>query len=166
MADKWGVTPQGFNRPRIADIKNELNADLSTNLGFNVDTSPQSMIGVLNGVMAVEFAQMWEMAEAVYYAMYPQSADGVQLDNAVAFGGVKRLGATRTRVTLYCTGTPQTVIAAKSIAQCEYDNNNYHSLKDRTISNGEFTVCTIKVADCQPLTEYSVNLESVLYKFV
>jgi uncharacterized phage protein gp47/JayE len=118
MAD-FGVTPAGFIRKRLADIRPEIISALRNNLqgaglSGDIETRPDSVMGILIDTFAEREAALWELAEGVYGAMYPISASGVSLDNAVSFTGVQREGATESRGYVLLSGAPGTVIAAGS----------------------------------------------------
>lgn len=87
----FGLTADGFKKKRLADIKSEIETALIDGLGENVTTIPQSVFGVIIGILSEREALEWESMEAIYLAMYPSSAQGVSLDNVVEFAGLTRL---------------------------------------------------------------------------
>lgn len=95
----YGVTPKGFVKPRLpelrAEIINDIQARLSALAGraVTIETAPNSINGVYIDSNAERYAALWERAEALYLAMYPRSAEGVNLDNAASFTGVERQDA-------------------------------------------------------------------------
>src|SRR4051812_11900213 len=92
MADDFGVLATGFVKMRLDQIRAAIVADLTFRLGgVVVETRPDSIMGQLIDTFAEREATLWEMAGGVYAAMYPPTASGVNLDNAVAFAGVLRL---------------------------------------------------------------------------
>jgi uncharacterized phage protein gp47/JayE len=117
MAD--GVTPTGFVRPRLPEIRATIVESLVTRLravGYTdtIETRPDSLIGLLIDTFAERETGLWEQTEAVYYAMYPGSASGAQLDRAVSFTGVNRLAASQSSVYVILYGTEGTVVPALS----------------------------------------------------
>ena len=75
MAD-YGVTPEGFVRPRLPEIRMEIIEELRRNLRArglpdDMETRPDSVTGVVIDTFAEREAALWEMGEGVYYAMYP-----------------------------------------------------------------------------------------------
>ncbi len=118
MAD-YGVTPTGFRRKRLADIRPEIIAALRNNLqtaglSGDIETRPDSVMGLLIDTFAEREAALWELAEGVYAAMYPSTASGSVLDNAVSFTGVIREGATRSRGYVLLVGEGGTTVPAGS----------------------------------------------------
>lgn len=112
-----GVTPTGFVRPRLPEIRAEIVESLTTRLravGYTeaIETRPDSLFGLIIDTVAERETALWEQAEGVYYAMYPSSAVGAQLDRAVSFTGVPRLAASSSSVYVILYGTEGTVVPA------------------------------------------------------
>lgn len=94
----YGVLPTGFIKMRLPEIRAAIIADLkqrllAAGLPADIQTRPDSVLGLLIDTFAEREAALWNVAEGVYNAMYPDTAAGIALDNAVAFTGVRRLGA-------------------------------------------------------------------------
>lgn len=115
----YGITPEGFQRMRLPEIREAIVETTRTNLrqqGLpdNIETRPDSVFGVVIDTFADREAALWEMAEAVYYAMYPGSAFGAQLDRAVSFSGVRRLVAEPSQALVILYGLEGTIVPAGS----------------------------------------------------
>lgn len=83
IRNQWGLwlaemddTPQGFSKKRLDTIMKEFHADLTE--GWKADTSinPQSLLGVIVAHCSNAFAELWEVGEDTYFAIYPSSAEG------------------------------------------------------------------------------------------
>src|SRR5690606_15259093 len=108
-----------FIRKRLADIRPEIIAALRNNLQVaglpgDIETRPDSVLGILIDTFAEREAAVWELAEGVYGAMYPSTASGVNLDNAVSLTGVVREGATSSRGYVVLFGEGGTTVPAGS----------------------------------------------------
>ena len=159
-----GVTPNGFVKKRLDEIIKELQVDLTDELGFDVSLNPQSFLNVLITSSADRFAQLWEVAEAVYYAHYPSSAEGVSLDNAAQFGGLTREEDQRTKYLVLCTGKDGTAIPKGSvIASNTTPRINFVLLDDRQISRLSFNKAVIKVVTVSDNTMYAVTINGSSY---
>ena len=108
--DKYGVTPTGYVPKRADEIKESINAALKEGWGYDVAMNPQSVLQVLVTGISDEIAALWEQSQEKYYNLYPSSAEGISLDNAMQFGGVLREADRRTVYSLKCTGHDGTVI--------------------------------------------------------
>lgn len=118
----FGLTPLGFNAKRLADIKQDLENAMIAQFG-DVNIDPQSVFGQQIGVLAKQFADIWENLEDVYFSQYPNSAEGIALDNVVQLNGITRLAARQTAVTGVCEGNESTGIPAGSLVKIPNTNN-------------------------------------------
>lgn len=113
----YGVLPSGFSRMRMPEIRQAIINSLTQSLGIVLETRPDSITGQFIDVFAEREATMWELAEAVYFAMYPISATGINLDHSVSFAGVVRLFAEQSTSPCVCYGAEGTIIPAGSYIQ-------------------------------------------------
>src|SRR6187402_79981 len=102
---------------RLPEIRQQIIDSLQTRTGMTFETRPDSVLGQFINIFAEREATVWELAEAVYHAMYPISATGVNLDHAVSFAGVRRLFAQRSTVWAALYGVETTIIPAGSIVR-------------------------------------------------
>lgn len=108
-----GLTATGFEKKIFEDVRSEIESALRTSLGQGINTVPPSILGTLINIFAERESLIWDLAEAVYFSQYPNTAIGVALDGVVALTGITRLAATPSRQLgqlLY--GTPGTVVPA------------------------------------------------------
>ena len=110
------LTATGFERPRLTDIKADLDARVTAVLG-PVNTSPDSVTGQILGIVAASLDDVWEAAQATYDSMYPATAEGVSLDGAVSFVGLERQTAAPTTAVAMCYGAESTFVPAGSLAR-------------------------------------------------
>lgn len=116
MAD-YGLLATGFVKMRLPEIRQAIIEDFKARLRENglsddIQTRPDSVLGLLIDTFADREASLWEVAEAVYNAMYPNTATGVSLDNAVGFTGVSRLQAKSASVTVIMYGAQGVYVPA------------------------------------------------------
>lgn len=96
----FGVLTTGFSKKTLADIKAEIEQDQLDTISATLNQQSGSVFGQLNGIFSDKIREMWDVAEAVYRAMYPDSASGDSLDNVSSITGALRLAATPSAVTL------------------------------------------------------------------
>lgn len=165
----YGVTPEGFVRPRLPEIRLEIIADLVARLqavGYTepIETRPDSLFGLTIDTFAERETAVWEQAESVYFSMYPSSASGAQLDRAVSFTGVSRLPAVPSSVRLMLYGADGTVLPAGA----QVKNRNTQSLWQiplaTTIGLGQVGDMTIRPT-VAPSTAYTVTLDGTAYTY-
>lgn len=105
-----GITDKGFVIKRLDEIEADINARLKDGWGVDVTIEPQSLIGTLVTSFSDKIAELWELVQDAYFAMYPSTAEGENLDNAMQYAGVMRLKKSRTVYSLKCTGADGTSI--------------------------------------------------------
>lgn len=155
----YGVTSTGFVEKNLATILAEIQASHKASLGPAINTLATSVLGQIDGTMAGQIRELWEVAAAVYRAMYPDSASDDALDNVAAITGALRLAATYTTVTVHCTGTPATALttgrvvstgaadrfestsAATITAATAWAINTVYGLGDIVTNNSNIYVC-------------------------
>lgn len=140
------LTEQGFDRPRLNEIKADYDQRFTDALG-PINTSADAVAGQIIGIFSAALDDAWEALQNTYDAMYPATAEGTSLDGVVALVGLERLGATPTTVIAMCYGTQATVIPAGALARA-LDNRQYVTTAATTISNTsagdvEITVTTV-----------------------
>lgn len=93
----YGLTNEGFVMKPLSVILDEIAAAqrASAALGADIDTSAESLLGQMNGVMATKLRELWELGGAAYNARNPRGAAYNALDIVCALTGVYRLPATK-----------------------------------------------------------------------
>lgn len=127
----YGVTPQGFVTKRLADIKAELESDMRSAFGSGIDLTEESPLGQIVGIYSEREAAIWELAESVYLSGYPDTAEGVSLDNVGSITGLERATKTFSKATVILYGDEGTVIPAGRIASVFGDPDARFVLIDR-----------------------------------
>ena len=140
----YGLTPEGFNTPRLANIKQFLEDDFIAAFG-DVNTDPQSVTGQIIGIFAKVFADLWENLEDVYLSEFPNSASGVSLDNVVQLNGISRLPATQTTVVATADGLEGTLIPENSLAQVTTTGETFYAVTGGVISQSRADIVKIQV---------------------
>lgn len=129
-----GLTPSGFERKRLTDIKSSLEQSLKNAFGENIDLDPQSGFGQFVGIISEAISDQWESQENVYNSQYPSTAQQNQLSNVVQYNGITRQDATKSTVVGTIAGTDGTVIPAGTVASVQFTGCRFVTIKDVTIS--------------------------------
>ena len=159
----FGLTPQGFNTPRLADVKQFLEDDFISAFG-DVNTDPQSVTGQLIGIFSKTYADLWENLEDVYFSQYPNSASGVSLDNVVQLNGITRKPETQTSVVATCAGFEGTYIPINSLASIPSTNDTFYAITGGTITqnNADIVKVQVGILTTQP---YTIVLNNSSYTY-
>lgn len=166
MAD-YGVTDQGFVLKRMDTILEDIHADLSEGFGFDTRVTGAAFLNVLVTTFAGKIADLWEVAQETYYAKNPATAEGVNLDNAVQYGGIRRAASKQTCYPLHCTGDDGTLVRSNAVVATDT------MPEVRLFSAGEFLItrekcnsASIKVAAVESDGVYSISINGDRYSFV
>lgn len=165
---EYGVTQNGFIRKRYDTIFTELQARLSDNdtgFGFDVSQNPQSFLNVLLAAFSGKVNELWQLAEEVYFSQYVSSAEGVSLDNAAAFGGVKRQLQTKSRFYIACNGVDGTKLQSGTKLSTEYNPKVIvENQEDFYISRDNCTNITISV-NVVGAGVYTITINNITFSY-
>lgn len=166
----YGVTPEGFARPRLPEIRQEIIANIKSRLraaglSDNIQTRPDSVFGLVIDTFAERETALWEMGEGVYYAMYPGSATGMALDRAVSFSGARRGLPERSQAYVIAYGVQGTVIAENSQLRNSASQILWQTREPVTISTSSAADVSV-VPVVNPGETYTVTIDGVNYSYV
>lgn len=148
------LTEQGFDRPRLPEIKNDYDQRFTDALG-PVNTNADAVVGQIIGIFAAALDDAYEALQNTYDSMYPFSAEGTSLEGAVSFVGLTRLAAAPTTVTAMCYGAESTLIPAGAIARA-LDNRQYVATADTVISRSSTGHAEIEILAVSNASNYQV----------
>ena len=108
-----GLDANGFSRPTLDELKTGIESDIRFGLGASVNLLAPSVLATITGIIANGYDLLWSGAEEAYNQAYPDSANGISLDNGLALSGLKRQSATPSRsIAQYFFGTVGKVVPA------------------------------------------------------
>lgn len=163
---EFGVTDQGFVLKRMDTIMEEVHADLTEGFGVDTRLAGTSFLNTLVTTFCGRIAELWEVGQDSYYAKYPATAMGVNLDNAVQYGGIKRSASKRTCYPLHCTGDDGAYIREKAIvATNTMPEIRLYSADEFQITRENFNAVAIKVAAVESGGVYSVSINGDQYSY-
>lgn len=163
---EYGVLPTGFSRMRFPEVRQMIIDTLQQRTGVTFETRTDSITGQFIDTFAFQIAVAWELAEAVYYAMYPISATGINLDHSVAFAGVRRLFAERSAAWCICYGVETTIIPAGSIIRNTTTQDNFLLDADVTISRQRTSDTNLGIMDAIEGNQYWIEIDTILYSYI
>lgn len=108
------LDPAGIEIKRLAELREEVRADLRASAEFGVGASlgVGSRLSKLIDSLLARVADCYELLGEVYDSRRPDSAPGVHLDDLCGIVGVIREAATRSTVTLTLSGVASTIVPA------------------------------------------------------
>lgn len=159
----FGLTPQGFRIKRLPDIQGDLQNQLVAEFG-EINLDPQSVFGQFIGVFSKIYADYWENEQDVYFSQYPNSAEGISLDNVVQLNGLTRLPASQTIVAASVFGTNATLIPANSQIRIPSSNTIFYNPNDIIISTSNANYARVSATTLAPQI-YTVVINSQALNF-
>ena len=161
----FGLTPQGYNRKKLADIKTEMEAAFKAAIGV-VTISPDSVIGQIIGVISKVAADLYENNEDVYFSQYTSTAEGIALDYANKNRGVDRLLATRTTVRVGMTGSEGVSIPVTTRLSVIGTGAQFKPVEESIVTHTKAISATIVVATVTSSTTYTIIIDGAGYEIV
>lgn len=163
----YGVTEKGFVLKRLDTILEEVHADLTEGFGIDTRLSESSFLNVLVTSFCSQIADLWETAQDDYYSKYPTTATGVNLDNAVQFGGVRRKNSQQSMYPLHCSGDDGTVVRKGVVVATDTKPEvRLFSAAEFTITRKSCNALSVKVAAKQAKAVYTITINGSNYSFV
>lgn len=105
------ITTTGYTSKRYPEIIAALRQGLIDASGNpNLDLSDDSLLGVLNNIYGLAFADLYELAQSLWSSMDVDTATGLALEAIVRRIGIERLQATKSEGYLQFTSTLGTII--------------------------------------------------------
>lgn len=131
----FGVTDDGFVVKPLETIEDELKAELRADLGESLPLTGDTNLGVIVGIFAEKFSELWDLGQAVYAAMYPDSASTDEaMENIAAITGTLREVPVKSTVTLSMTGTPATAVPAETKFSVTATEVQFENIAQATIA--------------------------------
>ena len=163
---EFGVTDKGFVLKRMDTVMEEIHGKLTAGFGFDTRTGGTSFLNTLITTFSGQIAELWETAQDSYYAKFPSTANGVNLDNSVQYGGIKRAPGTPTRYMLHCTGDDGTQVREKVIVATNTKPEiRLTSAREFSISRNNCNEIQICVAAVEEETPYFVIINGEKYNY-
>lgn len=158
----YGITQAGFEIKRMDDILDEIHADLTEGFGVDTQQSDNSFLDVMVITFANQIADLWETAQDSYFSKYPSTAEGINLDNAVQFGGVRRTPAQPTIYPLHCTGDDGTELdAGVTVGTTTMPEQRLYLDKSTEISRDSCNSLDVRVVSVVVGDTYSIVINDV-----
>lgn len=163
MSD-YGVTPSGVNIKRLDVLLDEFHNSISEKLSINTRLNPKSYLNVLFTDVLDKIAELWEFGADTYYAMYPYSAENINLDNAVEFGGIMREGNQKSYYPVYCECEDGITVTRGTIIKSDTNPEiRFLASADTTVSRTAFSRVTVRCVTVEPNKVYTAAVDGNLY---
>lgn len=89
----YGVTDTGFVKKPLSAILQDIQDRHRASFGAGIDVAIARELGQVDGNVASEMAEVWEILEIVDHSYDPEAAEGVQLENLASLTGTIKQAA-------------------------------------------------------------------------
>lgn len=134
--DLWGVTETGFYRPTLEDIIKEREKKAKEIFGEDFNTDEKTVQGKYFRINAASESKLCEIAEGIYYSIFPSTSRGISLDRVCEFANLTRENKRYAVHELKVYGTQGYVISAGTLFKTE-SGLEFYSTADAVITNNE-----------------------------
>lgn len=141
----YGVTDEGFVDKPLEDILTELETEQKANIDPGFDVSAQSPAGQINGIFASKLRELWEVAQAAYNSVDPDSAIGQALTRLSLISGTVKEAATKSTVTATVNLNAGVTLAAGAVASVS-GNPTARFVTTEAVTNGGGAPADVSVA--------------------
>ena len=156
----YGLTADGFVRKRLQDIRADLRTELEAEFG-QINDGDGSVFDKLLGPTSEALEAVWELAEAVYFGLYPASAEGVQLDNVAQLVGLSRIAAGNSISILAATGDQGTTVPVSTDFSVDDTGEVFESDAEVDIDIANAINAVIDVDGVDDNQDYTVTINGV-----
>lgn len=161
---EYGVTLNGVNIKKSDTIQAEIHAALTSGWNVNTRNNPQSFLNVLVTDFADKLAELWMLGSGIYYSMYPSTAEGTSLDNAVQYAGVRRQLSEKSYYPIHCKGIDGTVLPEGTRVSSISNPANYFSIVNQgTITRDKFNEAAVRIQSVTDSTVYTAIINGISY---
>ena len=113
----FGVTPLGFVIKPIGVIRQEVADYQLANVDPGLDQDPRDPLQQINESHVAQLSELWQLAQASYAALYPDSANDTSLTNVASITGTTRSGSSKTKIPgVLVTLDPNVALPVDSVA--------------------------------------------------
>lgn len=155
----YGVTSAGFAIKTVEDIKTSLRERQAAapEIGPNQDFTEQSILGQLNGTIASEIAELWELGEEVYHSQDPEAASDYALTVVASLTGTEVRAATATEVPVTLNLDAGVLVPAGSMVAVDGRPDIVCEIREDVENVGGSTDDIDGVAVCMQLGPIAIN---------
>ncbi len=136
------VTATGYRRRTFEEILTAKIEKAKELFGENINTEENTALGKYIRINAYDQYNVEEIAEKIYYSIFPQTASGQSLDRLGWIVGITRNAAVPSRYQVTVTGTEGAIVEYGFLVSTE-SGINFYNTEEATI--GEDGECVIEV---------------------
>ena len=155
-----GLTDNGFIKKTLDQIKTDLEESILAVFG-QANVAPDSVFGQIIGVVSEVVSDVWDLAELVYNSQYPNSANGVALDNVAELNNLRRLEATKSSAQCIVEGNSATIVPTGTQFKQSSTSEIFKTVQDVTITPANVLKIVLSVTTAGD-APYTVDITGIL----
>lgn len=168
------LTADGYARPTFDEILESQIERAKTLFGNDIETSEQTPLGKFIRLNVYDIAELYEHNEKVYYARFPNTAEGTSLDRLMPFAAITRNPPTPARHIVTIEGEPGTTVEIGFLVDTN-DAITFYLMNEAVIGDdgtvdGLFeaevagTTGNVALGDIVNIVNPTVGIESITHK--
>jgi len=162
----YGVTATGFVKKPLLAIVAELESRMKDAFGTDINVDAKSVFGKLIGCFAQPMADVWEMAEAVYNAAYPNSSFGAAFDGCLEMIGLRREEAVKSDTTVICKCAIGTTIGTSVVVATVGNGDRFSPSAEVQATQDNACEARIVLSEAEPITDtFTVTINGHDYTY-
>ena len=112
----------GYTAETLTEIVDSMAATAVSEFGTNIDTTENSVLGILMGLVGIQIEQQGQTIQELYSNMDPDTAEGKSLDNIAYTNGLIRKSGSKSTVSVTFSNTTASVVTVE--AQTKVTSSN------------------------------------------
>lgn len=160
----YGVTDEGFLPKPLSVYLEEFAAEARLQFGDETNTSADSVLGQIFGILGAKFNNLELLIQAAIAARTLDSSSGAFLDENVALGGVERNDATRSQVPVRFNLDGGVTLPSGRIVAVGPNGAQFRTTADITNSSAfrRLVAATLESVDAGPIEGPSYAIDSII----
>ena len=157
------ITANGFLAKKFSDVLSEVNIQLREKLASDINTSPESILGIITNIVSEMVSDQEDLIQIVSDNGNVDKAEGKYLEDLVALIRLTRLGASPSSGTLEVTGGEGTEITVDNIFY-DLNKNEMKPTEGMLLTRNncsQVTISLLGVGSAPTNTVYSVTLNNL-----
>lgn len=149
----------GLSIPTLQEIKAQLAEDLQTNIGLPLDVSERAVAGIVNSIFSAAVSNTYELLQAIYAQRTLETAEGVNLDDLVAYTKTYRLEASESYSdVVYFSGDEGTNIIQGALVENPATKEKFKTTAPIVITSNNAHRVTYFVSSVENNTDYNISI--------
>jgi uncharacterized phage protein gp47/JayE len=155
------ITSKGFEARRFVDIRDSINQSLIENLAIQLDTSPDTVLGVITAIFSSSITNQEELIQTVASNLDIDTAEGIYLDKLAALRKLRRLAAGLSTGTLFIKTTVDGSLVQSGANFADANANLYVAPSATPINSQSCT--SLKFTPTATLGLFTVTIDSTVF---